>query len=77
MKRLKRQASDGLSYSEYRSRMAGRSIYGDNRYNDRYRNYGRYDERYRSYDDRYDDRPYDRDRYRYMGGRGRTYPCGR
>jgi len=78
--RLKRQSSEGLKYSEYKSRMAERRLYDRpydrlyDRYDDRYRS-DRYDSRYRSYDDR----PYDRysNRYRYNDGRERTYPCGR
>ena len=77
--RLKRQAGEGLRYSEYRTLMERRL---DDRPYDRYRS-DRYDSRRRSYDDR----PYDRydtyDRYRsrsrYNDGRGRarTHPCGR
>ena len=78
--RLKRQSSEGLKYSEYKSRMAERRLYDRpydrlyDRYDDRYRS-DRYDSRYRSYDDR----PFDRysNRYRYNDGRERTYPCGR
>ena len=77
--RLKRQA-DGLGYSEYRRRLMEEKRLFDRSYgryddtNDRYRS-DRYDIRYRSYDDR----PYDRYRYRsrYNDGRARTHPCGR
>jgi len=78
--RLRRQLYDGLSYSEYRSRIDGDGYYrryDADRYNRRYddRYYGRYD------DDRlrgtgYDDRNW-RDNRRYDDRRARTDLCGR